>query len=213
MKIAAVGSPGVIRIAEIELRVGKISPRVAPDIEAWCSKARKPCAAWARAACPRQTVEYRATRATLTGASRTRGTRAAVTGASRTRRTRAARAIVTCASRTRSARAALSTVICTSRTAGAGAACATVTCASPTRDSQAATTVAQANPPGRIVATRHRFVWPDEERDGAAGKRRLHVGLQRRLLRRGDFQELAWNLAGNRHIKDVRVRFQKRTFR
>jgi hypothetical protein len=45
MKIAAVGSPGVICIAEIELRVGKISPRVAPDIEAWCSKARKLCAA------------------------------------------------------------------------------------------------------------------------------------------------------------------------
>jgi hypothetical protein len=41
MKIAAVGSPGAICISQIELRIGKVSPRVAPDIGARCSNARK----------------------------------------------------------------------------------------------------------------------------------------------------------------------------
>jgi len=41
MKIAAVRFHGVIRIAEIEFRTGKVSPPAARDIEAWCSQAGK----------------------------------------------------------------------------------------------------------------------------------------------------------------------------
>jgi hypothetical protein len=156
-------------------------------------------------------------RATLTCASRPRATRAAraiVTCATRTRGARAARATVTCATRTRGARAARATVTCATRTPGARAARAAVTRASPTRYSHAAATAACANPPGRIVARRNRLVWPDQERDRAAGERRLRVQLQRQILRRRDFQELAWiHLAGNRHITYVRVRFHIRTFR